>query len=885
MDALRTPKQTFKAVYFPDLRDRVTSSKSLTLAFSEGDGDLYESVRYLSSHEIRKVLGAQTIHELEDTAQAEGLPVSRYCVWRLKREFENRTLRRDTVDPIHTTFQGGKELPLQSWYPYLEGYSPDFVRHIIKKYVDSKATVIYDPFGGVGTTPIVASELGFQAYYSEVNPLLQFLTRVKSKARSSINRKKIISRLESEMPKLKETILSQTEDQELRKGYADTFGKSKFFTDTVLSYVLKSRTYLNNLYFEDVLVSELVTVAVLASLVENSLLKKQGDLRFRRGKEIDDLKKTDYFATINANLQRIVDDLRVVDPCPAPILLTEDARSIGNLPFLGIDAVITSPPYLNGTNYFRNTKIELWFLGYLKNQSNLRNYRRLAVTAGINDVSLTTTKYVLNRRLRKVLTELEASAYDKRIPKMVHDYFADMHVIFGNLKKQLRPNAILAIDLGDSIYGGVHVKTDEILISVLENLGFTSVDKVVLRKRQSNNGKELHQVLLVFRNSEAVVRQQARPQWQANWDHFKRTMPHHSGDMAKRNWGDPVHSLCSYQGKLKPSIASQLVSIFVPEGGTVLDIFGGVGTIPLEAALQGKKSYSFDISPTALAISRAKLHIPSKRKVNQILSGLKCAIATKRPSDSYIAAHSSFGLNKALKDYFHADTFREILIARDYFAQCGFDTTESALVGSALMHILHGNRPYALSRRSHGITPFAPTGDFEYKNLMEKLSEKVNRTMAHVDLRETFEPGFVCSQDATKTWPSEIRDLDAIITSPPFFDSTRFYAANWMRLWFAGWNEAHFKTEPVSFVDELQKKDLSIYDSIFMQARERLKESGTFVLHLGKSHKCDMAQELSERAKRWFNVADIFEESVENGESHGIKDRGSVTKHQYLILR
>ena len=140
------------------------------------------------------------------------------------------------------------------------------------------------------------------------------------------------------------------------------------------------------------------------------------------------------------------------------------------------------------------------------------------------------------------------------------------------------------------------------------------------------------------------------------------------------------------------------------------------------------------------------------------------------------------------------------------------------------------------------------------------------------------------NQDATKTWPEEVKNLDAIITSPPFFDSTRFYAANWMRLWFAGWDPIHFKTEPVNFIDELQKKNLSVYDNIFMQARERLKTHGVFVLHLGKSSKCDMALALSERAKRWFKTHDIFEENVEDAESHGIKDRGGTIKHQYLVL-
>lgn len=887
MDTARPTKQTFKSVYFPDLRDRETTSKSLTLAFSEGDNDLYESIRYLSSLEIRRMLGADTIIELENTAASEGLPVSRYCVWRLKREYEKkRSSRQNDIAPIHTTFQGGKELPFQNWYPYLEGYSPDFVREIIDRYVPKGARTIYDPFAGVGTTPMVAAELGYDAFYSEVNPVLQFLIRVKSKARSAASRKKIISALDRELPNLKQLILAEPEDQELLQAYADSFGESQFFSQTVLSYVLKTRTYLNKLYYRDVLVSELVTVAVLASLVQNSLLTRQGDLRFRRGKELEELQKTDFFASIHQNLRRIVDDLNNVESVPAPVLLTEDARKIGNLPCVGIDAVITSPPYLNGTNYFRNTKIELWFLGYLKNASNLRNYRRLAVTAGINDVSLTESKYVLNRRLRRLLGELEVSAYDRRIPKMVHDYFADMHTIFGNLKRQLRKDAILAIDLGDSIYGGVHVKTDEILTSVLENLGYTPIDKIVLRKRQSNNGQELRQVLLIFKHSEATTVETEPPTWKKDWNRFKRTMPHHSGEMAKRNWGDPLHSLCSYQGKLKPSIASQLVSIFVPDRGTVLDIFGGVGTIPLEAALQGKPTYSFDISPAALVISRAKLSQPTRRRIKQTLDDLENFIQEGNLSPEDVAAQSAFGLNKTLKDYFHPRTLNEILLARNFFSRTGFDTPEASLVAAALMHILHGNRPYALSRRSHPITPFAPSGEFEYKSLMEKLREKVDRTLAHVEQRAAdFQPGLVFAQDATKTWPNEVQNLDAIITSPPFFDSTRFYAANWMRLWFAGWNEAHFKTEPVSFVDELQKKDLSVYDTIFMQARERLKDTGTFVMHLGKSYKCDMADALSKRAKRWFKVIDMFEESVEGGESHGIKDRGSVTQHQYLVLR
>lgn len=47
--------------------------------------------------------------------------------------------------------------------------------------------------------------------------------------------------------------------------------------------------------------------------------------------------------------------------------------------------------------------------------------------------------------------------------------------------------------------------------------------------------------------------------------------------------------------------------------------------------------------------------------------------------------------------------------------------------------------------------------------------------------------------------------------------------ANWIRLWFTGWNEDTFETEPNKYVDEKQKDSFDVYDPIFENARERLK--------------------------------------------------------------
>ncbi|MBU1043879.1 MAG: hypothetical protein KJ915_05720 [Candidatus Omnitrophica bacterium] len=890
--------QLFKSIYFQDCESESSDSKSFTLAFSEKDADLYDFLKNTSSLEIRSLLSVYSFSELKNRADQEHLSLNTYCLWKIRKDIQPKSLNGTGrtkqlvmfgIDPLHVTFEGGKNLPLQSWYPYLEGYSPDFVEHIIENYLPKSTRTIYDPFSGSGTTPLVTSSLKYNSYYSEVNPLLQFLSQTKFKARNIKNKEKVISELNKIVDQSKTAILNCPEDKLRKESYINTFGKSKFFDDETISFILKTRSYLNELGKIDQLISDLVSVATLGSLIKVSLLKRQGDLRFKTKEELYKSDKVEYFEILKKNLLNIIGDLKIIKNTPEPIFLTDDARKIANIDRVGIDAVITSPPYLNGTNYFRNTKIELWFLGYLQSLTDLTEFRRRAVTAGINDVSLKEEKQIDNPLLNNLLNEITDKAYDKRIPKMIHDYFADMKTIFEGLKKHLNANAVLAIDLGDSIYSNVHVKTDDILISILKDIGYEFEQNITLRRRISKNGEELRQVLLIFKYPQKVIGVQdirllnKQCFWQNSWEEFKRDLPHQKPPFSKRNWGDPIHSLCSYQGKLKPSIANMLVSIFVPPRGAVLDIFAGVGTIPLEAALQGKKSYGFDISAPAVAISKAKLSTVSKNLTYQLIDDLEKYILDNKAEDKDLEDARNFGFNKKLIDYFHPDTLKEIVLARNYFKKEGYNSPEKSLIMAGILHILHGNRPYALSRRSHGITPFAPTGNFEYKSLIVKLKEKIDRVFVHLD-RNNFIEGEIFYQDALREWPGGIKDINAIITSPPFFDSTRFYLANWMRIWFAGWNEENFKSDTVNFIEELQKKDFSVYNQIFRQAKERLKQNGVLVMHLGKSRKCDMAKVLSEKAQPWFDTYDIFEESVRNGESHGVTDKGTVVDHQYLIL-
>ena len=889
-------KQEFKTIYYSDYPTKKSKKKGVTLAFGDKDLDIYNSVSRLTSQEIRTILGRDNYQALIYDAHKEDLSLNTYCLRLLRRKTdhlikENPQLYLTNIylDPLQSTFRGGENEPLHNWYPFLEGYSPQFVKDIIKNFIPS-AKRVFDPFSGTGTTVLTMAGLNIPSFYSEVNPLLQHLTEIKIQALTlkDTTKKKLLNTLVSLYDNMYSELNKKQKDKQLEINYKNTFGESKFFDDSVFEKILKARSWIDNIACFNLLAADFLSIAVLSSLIPVSNLIRAGDLRFKNNKELEK-EFPSLEESIRKYLKIIISDLSNIPQISvSPILVCEDAKNISLIPDLNINAVITSPPYLNGTNYIRNTKVELWFLRCLSNSDDLSYFRNKSITAGINDVTIKKKAGNVHPLVQKIVTQLESNPYDERIPRMVNLYFYDLTSVIVGMKKHLVNNATVAIDIGDSAYGGIHVPTDRILNELMLDHGFILHQELILRQRLSKGGMKLKQTLLVYKYKKASCSKKkgiSNKKYENNlWVEFKKNLPHQKKPFSKRNWGHPLHSLCSYQGKMKPSLAFYLVKTFVPQGGTVLDPFAGVGTIPFESALNGCKSFGFEISPAALSIAKAKVQglidFECLRKIQQLDDFIK----KNTPCEKEFSSAKSINFNKTIVDYYEKRTLDEILLARRYFILNPPQNASDNLVFSSLLHILHGNRPYALSRKSHPITPYAPSGPFEYKSLINSLSQKVERCLKY-ELPQSFVAGQIFNQDALSWWPNCISNLDAIITSPPFFDSTRFHLSNWIRLWFCGWELEDFHSKPLLFLDEKQKTSLSIYEVIFRQARERLKPEGVFVLHLGKSKKCDMAGELSKIARNWFRVTDLFSENVTQCESHGIRDKGAVTDHQFLVLK
>lgn len=503
----------FKTVYFP--RDRVRSGQAtrvtISLPLEDALSDPVGFADYmagLTSKSLRLAMGDLWLEDLEAKAEADGRSLSNECV-RLLRETYLCLGQKQAASEVPAaaasgdaalgvTFQESKRLPIFGWYPYVEGFSAPYVREVLKRF-DARRTV-YDPFGGSGTTQLAASIAGLESWYCEVNPFMTFVAETKLNAsraarreleRSTTLLREFRERLDSELPRwAKKADLAS---------YHEAFPGRKFFEEQHLGELLGALDLAASVAGGDSAVHDLLRLSVAANAVLASNMTRRADLRRRRPDEYKN-RVVNVQAMLSEAVSRMERDLRShPENAKASHFVAADCRQVPSEFDGAFELAITSPPYLNGTNYFRNTKIELWMLGFLNSERDLSEFRNQAVCAGINNVSKSRPSYNIFADVEAVAEQLDAGSGDKRIPLLVRHYFSDMSDVMGSVFRVLEPGGRFVFDIGDSKFYGVHVPTDRLLESIAESAGFVVESSAVLAKRYSRDKTQLVQRELVFR--------------------------------------------------------------------------------------------------------------------------------------------------------------------------------------------------------------------------------------------------------------------------------------------------------------------------------------------------------------------------------------------------
>ncbi|MBX3391110.1 MAG: hypothetical protein KF787_00540 [Phycisphaeraceae bacterium] len=901
------PEQFFKTLYFPADRSRSGRPARVTVSVPLGAaGDVAEFVRSASSRELRQALGDPVLEDVEAQAAKEGRSLSNTVVHLL---LEAKPTRRvigtasdrpqqlelsfggdgsskngeSDVRALGVTFQETRRHPVHRWYPYVEGFSATYVRDTLMR--DGRIPKsVYDPFGGAGTTMLTASALGVSSYYSEINPLMVFVADAKTRcahwARTHYERFcKTANHFTAAMTK---------REMDRRGAHVDVaaidraFPERDFFDQEHLRHLLAARDLARDIATEEPESGAILLLACAANAVGSSHMTRRADLRRRRSDEYQ-TRVVDVPASLRKSVEEMTSDILALPETMAPTtFLSPDCRMLSEEHNEQFDFALTSPPYLNGTNYFRNTKIELWLLGLIAGETELARFRTQTICAGINDVNGGRAAARQFERVELVASKLDVATKDRRIPALVRHYFSDMHAMFAAVHRCLKPDARFVLDIGDSRFYGVHVPTDELLQDVAREAGFEIEHTHLLARRRSRDSSSLVQVEIVFRKPRQRSRPPSRNALERAVDQLSQSLPYRSQPFASRSWGHGLHSLCSYQGKFKPAIAHWLVRTFVPKGGAVLDPLGGVGTVAFEAALAGAWAVSNDKSPFASTIAAAKLMPPSLDAAEAALEGL----AARMQSVRLVAADkkaAEFGLNGAVSAYYHPETLEEVLRARKVFAEDPGHSSADKFIWASVLHILHGNRPYALSRTSHPVTPFNPSGPFIYKSLIEKTRDRVRRALRE-QLPPEFRPG-VSHHGDFRELPARYADrFDAVITSPPFI-GMRFDRPNWLRLWFCGWTEADFHVTSQGYLERQQTRSMDCYREFYDATARMIRRGGTLVVHLGSGGRDRMLERLIELGSEAFTFVRRIDEDVSDVEKHGIRDKGMTSAQHFLVFR
>ncbi|ORO48491.1 hypothetical protein B7725_03790 [Streptococcus oralis subsp. tigurinus] len=381
-------------------------------------------------------------------------------------------------------FNKNKELCIHRWYPFVEGYSKEFIESIVNEQ-NQKVDLCLEPFSGSGTTALELSTKGINCISFEVNPFMFTLSKAKLKV--SLYKH---STIKSHILKMKKYIVYLDDDKiNLYSGFSTLIEgkeKKKWNIDReVFIAIEKIKSAIDNL--STTLYKEIYIVCLANILLEYSNLYRNGKcLSYKKGWK-DNLYSqeqviTSFFNFIN---NVIIEDLKKLETnnfSNHNLLFLGDARKLifDNVDDNSIDLIITSPPYLNSRDYTDSYMLELKALNFLTNYNEIKNLREQTIRSHVQ-LKIRNLKGIQSSILKATITKIESlsgnsTVWNTEIPNMIIAYFEDMETIFGGMYQKLKKGRRVYFNVSNSAYFGVLINTLEICSEIAENIGFEVVE-------------------------------------------------------------------------------------------------------------------------------------------------------------------------------------------------------------------------------------------------------------------------------------------------------------------------------------------------------------------------------------------------------------------------
>lgn len=573
-------------------------------------------------------------------------------------------------------------------HPYPAKFPPQIPGQLISA-LSLPGDLVFDPFGGSGTTAVECVRLRRRAISLDANPLSTLLGRTKT------------TRLDADA-------LDQLQSLEgvVESHVANSAGKGLSWSEGLLATHASFVPPIPNIdkWFCPAAAGELALMRHLITTLTSGAARDAALLAFSRivTRVSYQDSETRYVAVTKdirpgLTLRAFVESLRsvvkkldtagmVMFGASAEFMEGDARTDIGKaVAPSSVDLIVTSPPYPNATDYHLYHRFRLFWLGW--------DPRELGAV------------------------EIGSHLKHQRKGTDFAEYEADMTQVLEGCFEALQPGRHAVFIVGDAIFRGEQFSTADALANAAASCGFEVLGTVsrpihdTKRSFSKPARRARSEELLVLRrpNRPVSIRVEgpAYKMWHfegtlraaelaglglpttngantaplveasaaqpALWNmrraafstlirvgHDARSQPVwqkvlENGDANAATRKDPkyaTHGIHPYKGKFYPQLAKSLLNASgIQCGATVLDPYCGSGTVALECLLNGYQAIGIDMNPLAAKISRAKNsvllldHQLIERAASSIISSMKGAATASLdqfPERAHSELHSWF---------------------------------------------------------------------------------------------------------------------------------------------------------------------------------------------------------------------------------------------------
>jgi SAM-dependent methyltransferase len=329
------------------------------------------------------------------------------------------------------TFLPNKKEPIHNWYLFKEGFSKQLVDIFLDKFSLSKESIVLDTFCGTGTTPLTCKQRGLKSISFDVSPFFVFVSRVKTRDYDLKELKKYIS------------IASKWKFEKPEKTF-----KEKFIKKAFSKYILEDFVFYSSKIKEidDKKIRDFLSLALIDCVMSSSYAFKDGAVVKIKKRNVPPLKK--FF---KYKIKKMLNDIKKTNIKPVETIIEKGDARVLKLEDDSVDCVITSPPYLNKSEYTNIFKIEETLLG----------------------ISSEEKPYI-------GLSDKDFDLYPDFLP-LAKSYFNDMEKVLKEMYRVCNNNAKLAVVIGGGCFPDRIIECDLVLAEIAERIGFNLKNILVTR--------------------------------------------------------------------------------------------------------------------------------------------------------------------------------------------------------------------------------------------------------------------------------------------------------------------------------------------------------------------------------------------------------------------